>query len=218
MMTPKDDGPILAEWLKLSGEERRKLFPKPDHLTAAAVFAHHADKHRTPSGDFAFKTAKNMAIMLTPGAVKSALTYDARLAQALAKVVTLDVGSRPHRAVVQTLIELIHHLEAHPEGQRLNSARLLLKRFHSLAAVNSNHQHRSRLLSPGRLSTSLNSPGLTSLGLEMFTRSTSTNLWNPFWSTWTLPLRRRLRLDITKLKPAPGLNRSGAFFAFDVEL
>jgi len=112
MMTPKDDGPILAEWLKLSGEERRKLFPKPDHLAAADTFAHHADKHRMkPSGDFAFKAAKNMAIMLTPAAVNSALTYDVRLAQALAKVVTLEVGSRPHQAAIQTLVQLIHHLE-----------------------------------------------------------------------------------------------------------
>jgi hypothetical protein len=110
-MTTVQNKPILNEWMKLGEEGQRKLFPKPEHLTAADTFAQHADKHRTPTGDFIFKGAHNMAILFSTKAVNAALTHSIQTAQALAKVVSLPVGTKPHQAAMQTLIQLTHHLE-----------------------------------------------------------------------------------------------------------
>jgi hypothetical protein len=93
---------------------RQKLFPGAEHRKAADTFAQHVDKHRTQTGDFIFRSANGGAILLSNAAINSALLHHTQTAQALAKVVTLDVGSRKHQSAVQTLLQLVHHLEAEP--------------------------------------------------------------------------------------------------------
>jgi hypothetical protein len=115
MTTTKQDQPILAEWLRLGEEGQRKLFPSPDHREGADTFAQHGDKFRTPTGDFIFRAALNMAVLFSNAAVLNALNFrGGEGAKALAKVVTLNVNDPKHKAAITTLTQLIYHLEKTP--------------------------------------------------------------------------------------------------------
>jgi hypothetical protein len=115
MTTLAQDQPILTEWLKLSEAEQKKSFPSPDHHAAADLFARHADQHRQSTGDFIFRAARNMAVIFSKAAIEAALTHNVQTAHALARVVSLEVGSPGHRAAIQTLMQLCYHKEAKPK-------------------------------------------------------------------------------------------------------
>lgn len=91
--------------------EKRQLFPTQAHRDAADTFAKYADQYQTATGDFAFRSARNMALLLSTSAVHAALKHNVQTAQALANAVTLEVGSRKHEAALMTLQRLVRHLE-----------------------------------------------------------------------------------------------------------
>jgi hypothetical protein len=95
----------------LTDADRRELFATTEHRAAAEVFAQRADLYQiAETGAFTFLAAPDMALTLSMAAVQKALKYHTGTAQALAKLVTLPVGSKRHQAAITLLINLIHHL------------------------------------------------------------------------------------------------------------
>jgi hypothetical protein len=103
--------PLLTGWMMLTEADRRELFSTTEHRAAAEVFAQHGDSYQNAeTGAFTFPTSADMSLTLSTAAVQAALKYSTQTAQSLAKLVTLPVGSRPHQAAIQTLLQLIYHL------------------------------------------------------------------------------------------------------------
>jgi hypothetical protein len=107
-MTPAR--PLLTAWQMLSDANRRELFSSIDHMKAAELFAEHADPYQDAAGNFNFPAAKDMSLTLSTAAVQAALKYHTETAKALAKLVTLPVGSRKHQGAITTLMQLVYHL------------------------------------------------------------------------------------------------------------
>lgn len=98
---------ILSEWEAQTEEYKRHHFPTRPHREAADRFASNADRFRQKSGTFVFPIARHMSLTLTRPAIYAALKHNQQTAEALANVVTVDVGSRAHQAAVQTLLQLV---------------------------------------------------------------------------------------------------------------
>jgi hypothetical protein len=95
----------------LSDADRRELFSSSEHRAAAEVFAQHADSYQNAeTGTFAFPASADMSLTLSTAAVQAALKYHPETAKALAKLVTMPVGSRPHQSAITTLMRLIYRL------------------------------------------------------------------------------------------------------------
>jgi hypothetical protein len=97
--------------MMLTEADRRELFSTTEHRAAAEVFAQHGDSYQNAeTGAFTFPTSADMLLTLSTAAVQAALKYHPETAKALAKCVTMPVGSRPHQAAITTLMRLVYRL------------------------------------------------------------------------------------------------------------